>query len=358
MTSPVVKLFLDLVRIDSPSGDEEKIAAFIVDFLAKLGIKADRDSYGNVIAQVENTGEPIIISCHMDTVEPGRSIKPIIENNIIKSDGTTILGADNKAWLAAILAGLENLTRQSINLRNLDLVFTRQEETQNGGSSHLDLKMIRGKRGFSCDDGSLLGAIFFRSPYYIRIDISVIGKAAHSAEPDKASNALKAAAEAIHKLPLGQIGNSTIRNIGVMNSGHGRNTVPGEVALVAEIRSFTKQRLAEATAEMIKMFREVGKKHGCSIKKLVELENPGFEIGAKDRTLLEAKRVLETVGIEPRLEETYGCFDANYFSARGIHVINMSDGSEESHTTREKIKVEHLVKLQEIAERLMTGEEI
>lgn len=354
MTSLVVDTFLDLVKIDSPSGHEEQVADYIQKFFERLGIEAAFDNYGNVICKTEGEGETIILSSHMDTVEPGRGIKPIVINGEIKSDGSTVLGADNKAWLAAILSSVANIKRSDRKPRSLDLIFTRQEESQDGGSTHLDLRTLRGKRGFSCDDGSPMGAIFFRSPYYIKIDIIVLGKAAHSAEPDKASNALKATSEAIYRLPLGDIGDKTIRNIGIINSGHGRNTIPGEVSLVAEIRSFSKQNLAKATTDMINLFRTIAKKHNCTIRKYVELENPGFELDLNDKTLQEAQMALKDIGIEPRLEETYGCFDANYFAARGIHIVNMSDGSVDTHTTGEKISVDNLEKLQKLAERLMT----
>jgi len=353
MTNTVVQTFLDLAKIDSPSGNEEAVAAYIINFLKNYGTESIKDKYGNVVSRIYGDGEPIVITGHMDTVEPGRNIKPVIEDGIIKSDGTTILGADNKAWLAAMLETLRLCSGQK-GVRNVDLVFTRQEEEGNGGSSHLDLRLLRGKRGFSCDDGSPLGAIFVKSPFYIKIDISVIGKSAHSAEPEKASNALKAAAEAIHVLPLGDIGYKTIRNIGIMNSGQGRNTIPGQVNLVAEIRSFSKDYLNYATAEMINTFREITEKHKCTIRKKVELENPGFEVDLSDSTLSEAKMAMTTLGITPRLEETYGCFDANYFNGRGLHIINMSDGSVDSHTTLERIAICDLEKLQKLTETLMT----
>jgi len=349
MISRIVQTFLDLVQIDSPSGREEGVAEYISKFLNSGGVKTERDKYGNLVARIYGEGEPVILAGHMDTVEPGQGIKPIISEGIIKSSGRTILGADNKAWVAAMLeAALE------VKGRNVDLIFTREEEVSDGGAAHLDLRMVRGKSGFSCDDGSPLGAIFIKSPYNIKIDITVLGRSAHSAEPEKAYNALKAASEAISLLPLGNVGDGTMRNIGSLTSGSGRNTIPGEVEVVAEIRAFEKETLSGATAEMINVFKEVALRHGCYIKKHIELENPGFEVAADDITLNVAKEVLNSMNISPRLEETYGCFDANYFNGRGIHIVNMSDGSEDTHTTREQISIENLEKLGDLAKRLVT----
>ena len=143
----LVQTFLDIVRIDSPSEHEEKIGNYVFDFLAKLGFKPIKDNVGNIAVQTEGIGEPLFLGAHLDTVEPGRNIKPQIKDGIIKSDGTTILGADNKVAVAAILEVLKFLVNNKIKTRPLDIVFTLSEEAD-FGSAKLDYKKIEAKKGY------------------------------------------------------------------------------------------------------------------------------------------------------------------------------------------------------------------
>src|SRR5438094_10665017 len=102
----VLQTFLDLVKIDSPSGEEEAVAQEVIRRLEALGATTERDGFGNLIARLPGEGEPIIVGTHLDTVEPGRGIKPLIEGDRVRTDGTTVLGGDAKAGMAAILEGL------------------------------------------------------------------------------------------------------------------------------------------------------------------------------------------------------------------------------------------------------------
>ena len=109
----LVKTFCDLVQIDSPSDEEEEVAQDLSRRLEALGFEILRDAHGNLIAR-EDGENPLLLSAHMDTVEPGRGIKPTIEGDRIVSDGTTILGGDCKAGVAAILEGLESVVEGGI----------------------------------------------------------------------------------------------------------------------------------------------------------------------------------------------------------------------------------------------------
>ena len=104
----IVTTFCELARIDSPSGEEEQVAQYLIGRLEAIGLEVARDSYGNVIA-TDGRDDPIMLSAHMDTVEPGRGVKPSVQGDRIVSDGTTILGGDCKAGVAAILEALESV---------------------------------------------------------------------------------------------------------------------------------------------------------------------------------------------------------------------------------------------------------
>ena len=71
----LIETFCNLVKIDSPSGEEHDIAQYLSERLKQLGLNVTKDGYGNVIARSEGDN-PLMLSAHMDTVEPGRGIAP------------------------------------------------------------------------------------------------------------------------------------------------------------------------------------------------------------------------------------------------------------------------------------------
>ena len=75
--------FCELVSIDSPSGEEEEVSKYIEAKLTKLGFILLKDDYGNLIAKTKSNNNNLILSAHMDTVEPGRGIIPVVEKDII-----------------------------------------------------------------------------------------------------------------------------------------------------------------------------------------------------------------------------------------------------------------------------------
>src|SRR5688572_15561789 len=99
--------FLSLVAIDSPSGEEDAVCEELRKRIEALGGRTDTDPRGNLYGYVAGEGEPLLLSGHMDTVEPGRAIKPLVDGDLIRTDGSTILGGDDKGGLAAILEGVQ-----------------------------------------------------------------------------------------------------------------------------------------------------------------------------------------------------------------------------------------------------------
>src|SRR5436309_2891793 len=134
----VLHTFLDLVKIDSPSGEEEAVAQEVIRCLEALGATTERDGFSNLIARLPGEGEPIVVGTHLDTVGPGRGIKPLIEGDRVRTDGTTVLGGDAKAGIAAILEGLTVIVESRLPHAAVEMVFTRHEETGLDGSRNLD----------------------------------------------------------------------------------------------------------------------------------------------------------------------------------------------------------------------------
>jgi tripeptide aminopeptidase len=336
----LINLFFELVKIDSPTGEEEEIAKYIIDFCKKRNIEVSSDKYGNVIARVKGKGEPLLLSAHMDTVEPGRGIIPVIKNGNIKSSGDTILGADNKTTLAALLLLVEEISLGIItNTRPLELVFTRHEESENLGAVNLDYKKLKAKEGIISDAAKQLGVIITASPFYLSIDIDILGNSSHASKPEEANNSILVFKDALKRVKLGRIDSKTIANIGVISAGHVRNTVPGNMHLKGEVRSFVEGRAEKICEEIIIEFRKSAEKYGSKITTNVVLENPGYEYKLSDPLINNVKNALVVNKIKPVFERYYGCSDANIFVGKGIKVLNIGNGSKNAHTVDEEISV-------------------
>jgi len=172
--------FLQLVKIDSPSKKEADVAAFVKNKLDQLGINYRQDKSGNIIGYLPGKGAPLLIGTHLDTVEPCQHIQPIYKAGVFKSDGTTILGADNKAVVAAILEFLNLLRNSRSAHRPLEIVFTVEEELGSLGASALDFTKLKAREGITFDREGDFGVITSAAPYYYTIDIEIIGKSAHA----------------------------------------------------------------------------------------------------------------------------------------------------------------------------------
>ena len=196
----LIKNFCELVKIDSPSGNEDLIASHLKNRLEYLGLEVIYDNYGNLIAS-DGGENPLMLSAHMDTVEPGRNINPSIVDDRIISDQTTILAGDCKSGISAILEGIESLKETNIPHRPIEVVFTRDEEMGLVGAHNLDFSKIRSTEAVIFDGEGPCSRITSSSPSYICFDIQIIGKAAHAGmEPEKGLSAIKIAAELINSL--------------------------------------------------------------------------------------------------------------------------------------------------------------
>jgi len=355
-TDQVTDIFLQLVAVSSPTGSEQAVARWIGNFLSRLGYSSTTDSHGNLISRLPGTGRPLLFTAHMDTVQPGENIRPVHKNGVITSSGDTILGADNKAAIAAILTAVDSLSRNASSHPPLELVFTTSEESGNVGAVNLDYSDLVSTVGYSFDYGAPLGTVFTASPYYNRVDITLTGRAAHAANPDAAKNVLPAFTAALSDLRFGQVNPETLVNVGLIHAGSARNTIPGSLSASGEVRSFSKSHLNRETHTLIRAFRTAGRKHGIKISAEVVLENPGFRLVPNHPAVLSAVGVLAALGLTPHLTSTHACFDANIFHSHGIHIINLSDGSSHNHTTQESIRTADLFTLARIAAGLMCSQ--
>ena len=342
--SELLDLFLNLCRIDSPSGEEKSVGDYIINYLTSHKIRASHDAYGNVIAKIAGEGKPLVLSAHLDTVEPGRGVKPVVRDGVVRSDGRTVLGADDKAGLTAAIAAAQEAVGQGWRIRPLELVFTRQEETDLDGAYNLDWSQIQASEGLILDGEDAPGRITIASPYIYNVDIRVEGRAAHAGvEPEKGINALAIAADAISELKLGRIDRQTTANIGTLVAGSASNSIPGEAVMRAETRSHSQKSALAQIDVMNRAFkRAVRRRRGAKLDFKSTLACRGYRYDKKDPLIKELKEAMTAHGWTVEWEESCGASDANVWAEKGVKAVEISVGYRDAHTTGEWIKVDDI----------------
>jgi tripeptide aminopeptidase len=341
----LVSTFLELVQIDSPSGQEEEIARHLTADLRSLGLTVEHDTMGNVIARLAGEGQPILLSAHIDTVEPGLGVKPVIASGVITSDGTTILGSDDKSGVAVLLEVLQVLVEQRLPHPPLEVALTVSEEIGLIGAKGLDLTRLRAKEGIVLDHGGEIGTIVVSAPSQDKLRAVVHGKAAHAgAEPEKGINAIVVAAEAIAAMPLGRIDEETTANIGRIQGGTATNIVPDRVEMAGEARSHDERKLEAQVRAMTEALEEAARRHRATVGIDVERSYSTFQLSEEDSIVQKAVAAAKALGLTPALVPSGGGSDANIFNAAGIVTINISTGMDQVHTTEERVAVADMVK--------------
>ena len=361
----LVKEFLELIQIDSESKNEAEIARVLTEKLEALGLEVREDDTkeqtglgsGNLIAKLKGTvaaADPILFSCHFDTVTPGNGIKPVINGDIIESDKTTILGADDKAGIAALLEGIRLLKENDIAHGDIEFVLTGGEEIGLVGASAVDKKALAAKYGFALDSGGPVGEVIVASPDHAKINAKIHGVAAHAGvAPEAGVSAIEIAAKAITMMPLGRLDEELTANIGVIKGGDRTNIVCDLVELNGEARAITFSKLENQMKAMREALEGAAEERGCTVDVEVNYERVGYKLEETDRVVEVAKAAIVKVGREPELKATGGGSDANIFTIGGIPTANLGVGYLDIHSKDEKMSISELVKLTELVVALI-----
>ena len=335
----LLSLFRELLLINSPSGQEDELAARLLQELASAGAQVGRDEAGNVVARFSGEGEPLLLCAHMDTVEPTDGLVICEENGIWRSDGRTILGADDKAGVAAVLEAVRAASKRP----PLEVVFTVREEVGLLGAKALDCAKLQARRGIVLDGGGPIGTFVVAAPSQYKLSARVRGRAAHAGvAPEEGVNAIVAAARAIARMPLGRIDSETTANVGVIRGGTATNIVPELVELEGEARSHSEEKLSAQVETMVSLFQAEALAMGAQCEVELERSYTRFAIPDTSPLLQRMVEAAESLGFEPRLVRGGGGSDANIFNAAGIECVNMSIGMAASHAKNEYIAVEDL----------------
>lgn len=352
----LAQIFDTLVRIDSPTGSERELAVYTASYFQQRDLVVSIDPSNNVFARVPGIGEPLLFAAHLDTVEPGRGIRPKFDGRFFRSSGDTILGADNKATLAAILETVDVLREAGVSHRPLELLFNTAEETTNSGARGFDYSQLTARKGVIADIAEPVGTVVLTSPGYARFDIEIEGRASHAAYPERGVSVIPSLALLLSKLPNGYLGDDSILNIGFLNSGDARNTRPGLAVLRGEIRSFNKD---DSLTKNLTYVEELAKRNtfnGVSLRFSCAIDNQAYVFLEEDPYVREIARVLEeVVRVRPEFIKPWSCSDANIFNNEGgLTVVNIGDGTKNTHTKDESVALEDMAKLTQVFLSLAT----
>ena len=358
--------FKFLVEIDSISKEEATISSEIRKILESLGAETVVDSAGdkiggnsgNLIAKFKGNRQapPLLLNAHMDTVEPGKGITAVLKEGIFTSDGTTILGADDKSAIAILIETVKIIQENDLPYGPIEIVLTVCEEIGLLGAKHLDLSLINAEYGYALDATDTEG-IVTRAPSANRLEFKIHGKDAHAgASPEKGINAISLASKAIAKLEIGRIDQETTCNIGIIEGGRAINIVPNLVTVKGEARSHDEEKLSKITDEIVSSFKEVVEnyKEASSDDELPRLEvyvendfsrtfipdeHPVVSLACKAAENLGRKMVAKTTG---------GGADANILFGKGIVTGVLGTGMRDMHTVRESVRLDDMVKTVEL----------
>jgi tripeptide aminopeptidase len=358
----IKNLLLELVQIDSVSRKERDVAEHIKNLCEGMGATVEIDdagakvggNSGNVIARFSGTipnAETIMMSAHMDTVVPGEGVKPIVEGDIIRTDGTTVLGGDDKSGCAVIIETIRCLQEQNVPYAPIEAVFSICEEVGLLGAKYVDVSKLKSKYGlvFDSDDP---GFLFTKGPSANHMEFKIYGLESHAGvAPEEGISAIKIAAEAISAMKLGRIDEETTANIGVIRGGEATNIITNLVTLKGEARSLDDDKLERQTAHMIKCLEDAAAKQevtvaGVTTKARVESdvsrEYYAMDVPESSRVVQLVYQAAARLGQKVEACSSGGGCDANIFNKRGIECANFGTGMRAIHTVKEWLDVKDL----------------
>lgn len=360
--------FMELCAIDAEPTRERAMADRLTALLRDLGFAVTEDdagarlggTAGNLYATLAGTGpgpgETLLFSCHMDRVVPGAGVKPRLVGEYIVSDGSTVLGADDVAGLAAVLEGVTAVREQGLSHPGLELVFSVAEELSLLGIEQFDMTPLVSRCGFVLDAGGPVGEIVVKAPEQVRLAALIQGRAAHAGiAPEEGISAIQIAATAIARMRLLRVDGETTANIGSIRADGPTNIVSDRCELSAEARSIDPTRLAEQVAAMRQALEEAAREAGGRVEISVRSNYRSYRLAPDAAPVRRAEAAARRLGLPVRHRSTGGGSDANFFNEQGIPTAVLCCGFEKVHTCEERMPVSQLTLLAAWVAAILTG---
>ncbi|MGM1020630.1 MAG: tripeptidase T [Bacillota bacterium] len=363
----IVQEFMELVQVDSETKHEQEISRVLKEKFNALGLEVTEDDSrertghgsGNLIvtwkAEGAEQAPKLFFTCHMDTVTPGKGIKPQLgEDGWIRSDGSTILGADDKAGIAALFEAIRVVREQKIPHGQIQFVITAGEESGLFGARAMKPELLDADFGYALDSNGEVGSICVAAPTQARIEMKITGKSAHAGvNPEDGISAIQVASKAISKMKLGRIDKETTANIGSFEGGGATNVVCDFVLIRAEARSIVQEKVDHQIQHMREALETTVREFGAQGEFRSEVIYPAFSFTEHDEIVQVAQRAIQGLGLATPTFHSGGGSDANVFNGLGIPTVNLAVGYQNIHTTQEKIKADDLVKVAEVVVALI-----
>ena len=391
--SEVERLFCELVEIDSPSFHEHEMASILRWRLEAMGFSVTEDATsgkndgmvtsitstrrfgrlagaasdlvrlvhtgsdcGNLFATLPGVGEPVLFITHMDTVQPALGKHAEVHaDGTITSLGETVLGADDLAGIACVMAAVGRLEREGIEHRPVELACMVAEEVGNVGARAFDFSQVKAPLAFTLDYSADPNEYAYQAPTILYLTIEVIGRSAHAGfYPERGINAIKIAAHAIDAVQCGRIGSDTTVNMGLISGGRGTNIVPSDVVIRGEVRSYDHEKACAQAQAIRETFERAASEMGGSVTVQVSEACHAYCMGEDSTPVRLFERACAALGMEAHGAPTFGGSDNNVSVAYGIPGIVMANGMRDAHSTHEHVLPGDLAKVQAIVEQILT----
>jgi tripeptide aminopeptidase len=360
-------LFLELAAIASPSRRERAVTDRCLAYLRDLALAPyedppplPADEAGNVICRLPptagETGTPILLCAHVDTVEPTAPIEPVVADGVVTNRLETILGGDNKAAVASMLEGVRRIVAEGRPHAGIDLILSVQEETGLQGVKALDCSRLSARIGYVYDHAAPIGGLATACPSQYSIDAAFIGRSAHAGiVPEEGRNAIAAAAQALAELRFGRLDDETTANVGTIAGGVARNIVADRCDVRLEVRSRDHERALKECQVMLDALAHAANAAECELETTATLEYRAYKLRRTDLVVQIAWAALEQCGFEPVLLATGGGADAHLFNERGIPCVNVANGMDMIHTPDERIAVADIEAMVDVTLAIVEG---
>jgi tripeptide aminopeptidase len=357
----LVDEFVRLCEIASVSRNERAMADYATAELRALGLEVREDASGhetgsnagNLLARVPPPGDggrSILLCAHLDTVPLDAPVEVEEVEGVLRNRNEAILGADNKAAVAVILAAVRRALSDGAPPVGIEVLFTTCEELALAGAKEFDLAALRSEYGYVFDHASPIGEVIVAAPTFFQIEGRFRGKAVHAGmHPERGHNAIEAAAAAIAAARFGRLDANTTANVGRIEGGTASNVVAERCYVQCEARSTDHERAGEVATGIVDAMTEAASDGGCDLEIHVEELFRAYRVQRSSLPVEVATRALADAGIEAQPISTGGGSDANVFQARGFPCVNLANGTKGAHQTDESVTVDALETMLEVA---------
>ncbi len=359
----LVELFVRLASIRSPSREEREMADAVAAYASAAGFAVEEDdsaalsgcACGNLIVRVPGRGEgtPVALCAHLDTVPTDQAPTVVVEHGVVRSDGRTVLGADDKAAVAALLLVLRDLGGEA-PAADVELVFTAGEEIGLQGAKAMELGDLRSRVVCVFDSEGAPGTVICSAPTLKALVARFHGAAAHSGiEPEHGRSAVVAAARAVAAMTLGRLDEESTANVGLIEGGSAVNVVPEHCSVHAEVRSRDEALLAHHVTRMVEACTVAAAEAGVDVDLDIQEHFRGYRWDDDSLPLRLVEAALADAGIEARHVAGGGGSDSNVFNSRGLAAVTLGVGFERVHSSHESMRVDRLHQLYAMAHAIV-----